>query len=191
MRSTCAAQLPSGERCGEPATATDPELRDVVCAACANRLDQRRWQRAYYEAGRAITLAHLGVRITAVSLHASELSGTRPFAASWSSLSAEDRCHYLLAGSVAEEFGVKARALSPLDPSIGALDLDYARRHARSLASDASGVDAYLATARQDVARIIAERRDAMDGLAQALFERLRLNADETAAILAPATTIA
>ena len=191
MRQTCAAQLPSDGRCGKPATSTDPELRDSVCAACAHRLDQRRWHRSYYEAGRAIALANLGVCVTAISLHASEPSRTRPFASAWSGFSAEDRCRYLLAGRVADEYGVETNVLEARDPSIGALDLDYARRYARSLAGNESDVEAYLEVTRQEMFRMIEDRREAVDGLATALFERLRLNADETATLLARGKTLA
>jgi hypothetical protein len=41
----------------------------------------------------------------------------------------------------------------------------------------------------QNVVRMLADRRIDVEGLATSLFERLRLNTDETAAILAPGAT--
>jgi hypothetical protein len=189
MKETCAARLQSGEQCGKPATVPDRELRDVVCAECTRRLDRERWRRSYHEAGRAIALDHLGVRLIQVSLHAPELSSTRSSPVRWGSFSAEERCLVLLAGGVAEEMGVEPDAIGELDPSVDGLDVEYARRYARSLVRDESAVEAYLEVVRQDSVRMLADRRVEVKDLATALFERLRLNAEETAAILNPVTT--
>jgi hypothetical protein len=189
MNRTCAARLSSGGRCGKPASEPDLELRDVVCAECARRLTQNRWRRAYHEAGRAVVLDHLGARATALSLQAPGLLSTRTSLPLWSTLSAEDRCVLMLAGSVAVELGAKTRPLAELDPSIGDPDLEYARRYARSQVQDENAAETYLQAVQLRAARLMADRRASVEGLATALFERLRFNANETAAIMATTAT--
>jgi hypothetical protein len=186
MKKTCAARLHSGDLCGKPATLPDRELRDVVCSDCTRRLDRGRWHRSYHEAGRAIALDHLGVRLIQVSLHAPELSSTRSSPVRWGSFSAAERCLVLLAGGVAEDMGIESDGIGERDQSMDDLDIAYARRFARSLVGDESAAEAFLEVVRQDVVRMLAVRRSELNGLATALFERLRLNAEETAAILDP-----
>jgi hypothetical protein len=185
VKKCCAARLPGGEPCGNAATVPEPELHDLVCIRCALRLDRRRWHRSYHQAGRAIALDHLGIRSTAISLRAPVWPRTAA-PAPWATLSAEGRCLFLLAGGVAEDFAVPICDLDEVDPPIDDIDVAYARRFARSLVRDESGVETYLEAIRQDATRLFANRRVAVEGLARALFERLRLNADEVATIIAP-----
>jgi hypothetical protein len=125
-----------------------------------------------------------------VSLHAPGISRRQTSPSPRGNISAADPYLFSVAGSVAEEIDVTTDGLGEVDPWIGDLDGACARRYGRSLVPDESGVEANLEVVRQDVTRMIGDRRGAVDGLATALFDRLRLNAEETAAMRAPGTAI-